>query len=262
PAMEQLPAPGGVSLVYPNPLRIRSFALSTVLVGAVWIVVLVTVAAFLSLVVRYRAGESEQRQQIKWVAFAAASALFLNLAALLTLFACSCAQSPVASGFLLAEGFVVLIGVPAAIAIAILKYGLYQIDVIINRALVYGLIAAGLTVVYAGVVVGVGTLVGERSSSTLTIAAAVAIALLFQPLRRRARRLANRLVYGERATPYQVLSEFADRMAGVFNLDDVLQRMAAILAAGTGATRVDVWLRFGSELRSVARWPADAPDAE
>ena len=262
PAMEKLPAPGGVSLVYPNPLRIRSFALSTVLVGAVWIVVLVTVAAFLSLVFRFRAGESEQRQQIKWVAFAASSSLFLNLAALLTLFGCSCDQSPVASSFLLVEAFVVLIGVPAAIAIAILKYGLYEIDVIINRTLVYGLLAAGLTVVYAGVVIGVGTLVGERSNSALTIAAAVAIALLFQPLRRRAQRLANRLVYGERATPYQVLSEFADRMAGVFSLDDVLQRMASILAAGTGATGVDVWLRFGTELRSVARWPADAAVAE
>jgi signal transduction histidine kinase len=92
----------------------------------------------------------------------------------------------------------------------------------------------------------------------LTTGTAVAIALLFQPLRRRAQRVANRLVYGERATPYQVLSEFAERMAGTYGLDDVLQRMASILAQGTGATRVDVWLRVGGELRPVAAWPADA----
>ena len=130
---------------------------------------------------------------------------------------------------------------------------------IINRALVYGLIATALTAIYVGVVVGVGALVGSSGSSTLTIVAAVAIALLFQPLRRRAQRLANRLVYGDRATPYQVLSDFAERMAGTYALDDVLERMASILADGTGATRVDVWLRVGGELRPVAAWPADAP---
>jgi signal transduction histidine kinase len=259
PTQEKLAAPGGVSLVYPNPLRIRSFALSTLLVGAVWVVVLAVAFAFFSLVVRYRSGESEQRQQIKWVAFAAASALLLNVAALLSLAACGCDRSALANFFLMVEGFVVLIGVPASIAIAILKHGLYEIDVIINRAVVYGVLAAGLTIVYVGVVAGVGTLVGDRGSPALTIAAAVAIALLFQPLRQRAQRLANRMVYGERATPYQVLSDFADRMAGAFSLEDVLQRMASILAAGTGARRVDVWLRIGRELRSAAVWPADAP---
>ena len=66
----------------------------------------------------------------------------------------------------------------------------------------------------------------------LTIAAAVAIALLFQPLRQRAQRLANRLVYGDRASPYEVLSEFAEWMAGTYGLDDVLHRMASILASG------------------------------
>ena len=188
PAQEKLAAPGGVSLVYPNPVRIRSFALSTVLVGAVWVVVLAVAIAFLSLVVRYRSGESEQRQQIKWVAFAAASALVLNVAALLSLAACGCDRSSLGNAFLLLEGFVVLIGVPAAIAIAILKHGLYEIDVIMNRAVVYGVLAAGLTIVYVGLVAGVGTLVGDRGSPALTIAAAVAIALVFQPLRLRAQR--------------------------------------------------------------------------
>jgi signal transduction histidine kinase len=257
---ERLPAPGGVSLKYPNPLRVGSGGdiLTTALVVIAWVVVLVIGAAFLSLVIRYRTGGVEQRQQIKWVALAAASALLLNLAALVPLVVCSCDRSPISFGLLLAEGAVILLGVPAAITIAILKHGLYDIDVIINRAVVYGVLAAGLTAVYVGVVVGVGALVGARQSPSLTIAAAVAIALLFQPLRRRAQRFANRLVYGERASPYQVLSEFADRMAGTFNVEDVLLRMASILAAGTGASRVDVWLRIGGELRPVAVWPLDA----
>ena len=260
PAQEKLPAPGGVSLVYANPLRLdpTGHVLSTALVAAAWLVVFAIGAAFFSLVIRYRTGGSEQRQQIKWVAFTAATALALNVGAVLALLPCHCDSSPVATGLLLAEGSVVLIGLPAAFTIAILKHRLYEIDVVINRAVVYAVIAAGITVVYVGVVVGIGTLVGSRGSPVLTIAAAVVVALVFQPLRQQARRLANRLVYGERASPYEVLSEFADRMADTVSLDHVLQRMSSILAAGTGATRVDVWLRFGGELRSVARWPADA----
>jgi len=262
PPNEPLPAPGGVSLVYPNPLRVDSPVLSFSLVLATWIVVLVAVAAFGSLVIRYRTGGRDQRQQIKWLAFAAGTVLLLNGAALVSLVGCSCDRSPFALVFLLAEAFVIFLGVPAAIAVAILKYRLYEIDVILNRAVVYGSLAAVLTVVYVGVVVGIGAFVGNRGSPPLVIAAAVAIALLFQPLRTRARRLANRLVYGERATPYQVLSDLTDRMASTFSLDDVLERTASVLAAGTGATRVDVWLRFGDELRAVSRWPSDPPARE
>ena len=264
PTKDNLPAPGGISLTYANPVKIQAMghALAAGLVGAAWVVALVAAAAFLSLVIRYRTGGSEQRQQIKWLGLTAASELLLLLAGFLALTACSCNSSAIATSLLLMAAFVVLIGVPAALAIAILKYRLYEIDVIINRAVVYGVLAAGVTIMYVGVVVGVGTLVGRRGSPALTIAAAVAIALLFQPLRTRAQRFANRLVYGERATPYQVLSDFAERMADAFNVEDVLQRMAAILAAGTGATQVNVWLRIGDQLRSVATWPTEASRPE
>jgi signal transduction histidine kinase len=258
-----VPAPGG-SWTFENPAGIAAWngLTSPLLVGAVWVVAMTVGAGFASLVVRYRSGGAELRQQIKWVAFTAALALLCLVGALVALAACSCNTSVVAAVLLSVNALLVLFGVPAAIAIAILKHRLYDIDVIINRAVVYGLLAAALTAVYVSVVAGVGTLVGSRGSSLLTIAAAVAIALLFQPLRRRAQRLANRLVYGDRATPYQVLSEFAERMAGTYGLDDVLQRMAAILAAGTGATRVDVWLRVGEQLRPVARWPSDAAEPD
>lgn len=259
PVSVGVPAPGGARR-FPNPLGIGSLAdvLSTALVVTVWLVVIAVGAAFAAIVVRFRSGGQEQRQQIKWVAFVAALTLVANVIATLSLVACHCDMSPVANVMFYAVEFLVFFGMPAALGIAILKYRLYEIDVIINRTVVYGLLAAGLTAVYVGVVIGVGTIIGRRGSSLLTIAAAVAIALLFQPLRQRAQRLANRLVYGERATPYQVLSEFAERMAGTYGIDDVLQRMATILADGTGATRVDVWLRVADELRPVAAWPSDA----
>src|SRR4029453_12809568 len=74
----------------------------------------------------------------------------------------------------------------------------------------------------------------------------------------RARQFANRLVYGNRATPYEVLSEFAEGMAGTYSPEGAVPRMAQILAGGTGATVATVWLRVGDHLRPAASWPADS----
>src|SRR5207244_7534479 len=122
----------------------------------------------------------------------------------------------------------------------------------------FGLLAAFITVVYAGIVGGVGAMVGSKSSTTLSFVAAAALAVLFQPARDRARRVADRLVYGSRATPYEVLSEFSGRVGEAYAADDVLPRMAQVLAAGTGAEAAAVWLRVGGELRPAAVWPAEA----
>jgi hypothetical protein len=83
--------------------------------------------------------------------------------------------------------------------------------------------------------------------------------VLFQPLRRRAQILANRIVYGQRATPYQVLSDFAQDMAGQLDADAALDRMASVLAHATGAVRVEVWVRIGPQLRPTAIWPSGSP---
>jgi signal transduction histidine kinase len=91
---------------------------------------------------------------------------------------------------------------------------------------------------------------GVRVWQAVLVAAALVASLLLGLVIGRAN--------GNRATPDQVLSEFAERMAGTYGIDDVLERMSLILAQGTGATRVDVWLRVGRELRPVAAWPADA----
>src|SRR5439155_21247687 len=134
----------------------------------------------------------------------------------------------------------------------VLKYRLYEIDVVINRAVVYGALAVFITLVYVSLVVGIGTLVGHRGSPLLSAIAAAVIAVAFQPVRDRSRRLANRMVYGKRATPYEVLSDFAERIAGTYASEDVLPQMAKIVAGGTGAERALVWLRVGDELRAEA----------
>jgi signal transduction histidine kinase len=265
PRMIALSAPGGDSLMVANPLGVSSLGpvLSTVLIGTLnaltaLLTVLLT-AAMVSLVVRFRSGGREVRQQIKWLTLVAAAIALLQVARLLAIAATGTSANPVTDATDTVTPAIALFGVPALITVAILKHGLYQIDVIINRAIRYGLISAALTAIYVGIVVGIGTLAGYAGGPLLTAAAAVAIAVLFQPLRQRAQLLANRIVYGQRATPYQVLSDFAQDMAGQLDADVALDRMASVLADATGAVRVEVWVRVGSQLRPTATWPRGSP---
>jgi len=269
PRLMALPAPGGESLAVANPLGIRSLGpvVSTVLIGTLnGAGVLLTVllaAAFVSLVVRYRSGGREVRQQIKWITLAVVAAAVCQVAALLATTATGTDSNPVTTAAFVVIPVIALFGIPAIITVAILKHGLYQIDVIINRAIRYGLLSAALTAIYVLIVVGIGTLAGYAGGPLLNAAAALAIAVLFQPLRRRAQLAANRIVYGQRATPYQVLSDFAQDMAGQLDADAALDRMASVLAGATGAVRVEVWVRVGVQLRPRVTWPtgSDPPAA-
>src|SRR5439155_4210832 len=112
----------------------------------------------------------------------------------------------------------------------------------------YAGIAAVITVVYILVVVNIGARVGGSQRLWLSLVTTAVIALAFQPLRERAQRLANRLVYGRRATPYEALSQFSEHLSQTFSQEDVLERMARILAQGTGAQRSEVWVRAGQRL--------------
>jgi signal transduction histidine kinase len=208
------------------------------------------VASVAALVVRFARSTGEERLQLKWFAAAAAALVATLIPWLLT--------DVLVTGLLVSLAFVCLY---AAITIAVLKYRLYEIDIVINRAVLYGTLAVFITVVYFGLVVGVGTVVGNRRSPLLSGLAAAIVAVAIQPLRHRAERLANRVVYGKRATPYQVLSDFARRIGGAYASEDVLPQMARVVAAGTGAERVVVWLRVGGELRPEAVSDGPAPGA-
>ena len=259
-----LPAAGGISLVYPNPLAVRALQPVTwlgTLSGLALVFPLLLAGALVSLALRYRRGDQRLRQQMKWLGLAIAAVLATQAVGGLAI--------PLGQANKLLQQvpyaitpFLVLLGIPVAMAIAILRYRLFDIDVIISRALLFTLLSAGVTAVYAAVVLGLGALVGSGSDPLLTIAAAVIIALVFQPLRQRASRLANRLVYGHRATPYQVLSDFAAGMAGQLDLGVALDRMVSLLGGAAGAARVEAWVRVGDRLRPGAVWPAgSAPSA-
>ena len=118
------------------------------------------------------------------------------------------------------------------IAVALAGALLYTRDVMIPFVL-----AIFITAVYILVVGGIGVLVGARGNTTLSFVAAAILAVAFQPARERARRLADRVVYGKRATPYEVLEEFSDRMSEAYATEDVLPRMARILGEAVGGER-------------------------
>ncbi|HEX7246549.1 MAG TPA: histidine kinase, partial [Actinomycetota bacterium] len=152
--------------------------------------------------------------------------------------------------------------IPITIGISILRYRLYDIDVVIRKTLVFAAMAVVIALVYVGLVVGVGALVGSTQSPVLSALAAAVVALAFQPVRSRARRFADRVVYGKRATPYEVMATFGDQLAGTYSADDVLARTARVLGEGVGAERARVWLSLSEGLREVASWPEASPDRE
>jgi signal transduction histidine kinase len=217
-------------------------------------------AAIVSLVLRYRRARAVEREQVKWLVYAGGLIVVAALAV-------TPIEKILGSGSNAANNLenAVTTGafalVPIAIGIAIFRYHLYDIDVVINKTLVYAALAVFITGVYVAIVVGIGSLAqrGARPSLALSIAATAVVAIAFQPVRAWVQRLANRLVYGRRATPYEVLANFAGRMAGTYAVEDLLPRMARILAEGTGAARADVWLRSGEVFHHGAAWPADAP---
>ena len=127
------------------------------------------------------------------------------------------------------------------------KYRLYDIDVVISKTVTYGLLAAFITGVYALIVVGIGSLVGssDEPNLALSIAAVAIVAIAFEPLRRRVQHWANVLVYGRRATPYEVLSNATARLAGTRDPDDALTQLTQLIREGTGASEVVLWLIVG-----------------
>ena len=138
-----------------------------------------------------------------------------------------------------------------------LKYRLYDIDLVISKTLLFGAMAAFITLVYVAIVVGIGHLVGQggKPNLGLSILATALVAVAFQPVRERVQRLANRLVYGKRATPYEVLSEFSDRIASTYSDEEVLPRLAQTIAESTGATQAVIWAKEGTGNTSLACWP-------
>ena len=205
-----------------------------------------SVATLANLIVRFWRSTGDERLQYRWVTSA-----FAFWAILLVGFGWFSDSVVFDILYTAALG-----AIPVSIGIAITKHRLYDIDVVISRTLVYGALAVFIGAVYVGIVVGVGILVGDPSTDVwLQLAATVVIAIAFQPLRRLLQRVANRVVYGKRATPYEVLSSFSQGISAVD--PTVLTQVARSLAEGTTADAASIWVGPGDDAHRIASWPRD-----
>jgi signal transduction histidine kinase len=177
-------------------------------------------ASALSLVLRYRRSRGEERQQIKWIAVAASFVGLFYLISIVIMFVYSF-EPPLWSSLLDSVTVLSYAGVPIAVGIAVLKYRLYDIDLLINRTLVYGALTASVVGIYV-LVVGYLGAVFQTDDVLISLLATGLVAVVFAPLRERLQRGVNRLMYGERDDPYAVLSRLGQRLEATLAPDAVL----------------------------------------
>lgn len=185
-------------------------------------------------VTRYRRSRGEERQQLKWFGFAAAVVGILFL------------PNSMWSGPVLDVAFqVALIGLFTAITVAILKYRLYDIDRVINRALVYGLLTAVLVGVYVGLAVGLGSIVGQNNSVVIA-GSTLVVAALFQPVRRRIQGLIDRRFYRRKYDAVRTLEAFTAGLREDVDLDSLRTHLLGVVDDTMQPVQASLWLREGA----------------
>lgn len=198
-----------------------------------------------AIIVRYRRSSTLIRAQIRWVVYALF--VFVLVGALPGLFFG-------VYGFWLIASMMLI---PVSVAVAITRYRLFDIDRLISRTLAYTLVVATLTIAYLAVILGVGAIAAAFSPTDtdlpIPVVATALVAIAFQPVRKRALRVADRLVFGKHRTPYEALAGIED-----VELDRLLPRIAQLVTESTAAQGAIVWLSKGAELEPAAVFPAGA----
>lgn len=213
----------------------------------IYLVVALCGAALVSVFTRYRRSEGVERQQYRWIGLGA-GALFASFAGVVVAYL-TIGIDPVWERMVIGVGLAALI---ACYGIAITRHRLYDIDIVISKTLVFAVLAGFIGLIYVLIVFGVGRAFDRDGDNlALSIVATAIVAIAFEPVRRGAQAWANRVVFGRRATPYQVLSDLTHRLAGAEPADAILSRMARLMAEGTGAEVANVWLVEGEHLRMV-----------
>jgi hypothetical protein len=193
----------------------------------------VTVMALLALALRLRRAQGVERQQLKWFAYGA-FLLVVGLAALLVPLSEAVGKAILAAG----------VGCfTAGVAVAVLRYGLYEIDVIVNRTLVYGLLTVLLGLGYAGAVLVGGQLAGQEGSSLVVAGSTLAVAAVFQPARRRVQAGVDRRFNRRKYDAAKTVEGFSARLRDEIDLDTLSAEVLAVVDQTMEPTRVSLWLR-------------------
>nr|MBA3389256.1 hypothetical protein [Rubrobacter sp.] len=245
------PGPLEPSSPFDNPFGVDTAILDQIRAGVTWPLLAAVLGALLSLAVRLHRSRGEERQQIKW--FVAVAVVGIS-----SLISVSVVSSLMPEGNSLGVlvdflgnllWIIVPASLPIALAIAILKYRLYEIDIFINRTLVYGALTVCIVGTYVLVVGYLGAVFQTRGNLAVSIFAAGLVAVMFQPLRERLQRIVNRLTYGERDDPYRVLSRLGRRLEATISPEAVLPAIVEDIARALRLPQVAIWLADGDTLR-------------
>jgi len=208
---------------------------SSMLAAIIFVLILLSIGCLIGVqVYRYRwVSNRVQRQQSKWVffglgVFAIGSILWFGLSALLY-FQGMFAQVLVQSVFNVSQ-IALLLLVPLSIGLAILRSHLWDIDLIINRTLVYGTLTASIIGLYVLLVTALGAALRAEGNFLIALLATGLVAVLFQPLRELLQRSVNRLLYGQRDEPYTVITRLSQRLKGTLEQEDVLSTIVETVA--------------------------------
>jgi hypothetical protein len=208
-------------------------------------------ASALSLVLRYRHSGGEERQQIKWIAFAASVVAVLYAIAMIASFvfpeeSWTTAGSVWWLNLLMYAVIASFTLVPIAVGIAVLKYRLYEIDIIINRALVYGALTVTLVGVYVGTIVllqGLLRAFTAQESQLGIVASTLAVAALFNPLRRRIQGFIDRRFYRRKYDAAKTLEAFSAKLRDETDLDALSDDLVGVVRETMQPVHVSLWLR-------------------
>jgi hypothetical protein len=220
-----------------NPFGVHPAAVSTVTIAAGLAGLLgCVVLAVSSLVVRARRGTSVERQQIKWLACA-------GCLVAVTLVPSTILSQSTGTAARIVEGtlMIALVTVPVAVAVAVLKYRLYDIDRVISRTLSYAILTGLLAGIYAGLVL-LATQVLRLSSPVAVAAATLAAAALFNPVRRRVQRRVNRRFNRARYDAETTVAVFAARLKDTVDLDSIRDDLAGVVHRALEPAHVSVWM--------------------
>jgi hypothetical protein len=207
-------------------------------------------ASALSLVMRYRRSKGEEREQIKWIAFAASVVVIVYLIAMVgSLFfplGWGGAGTPLWLGLLQQAALASFTAVPIAVGFAVLKYRLYDIDIVINRTLVYGTLTITLVALYFGGIVVLQrlfVLLTGQQSTLAVVASTLAIAALFVPLRRRVQGFVDRRFYRRKYDARKTLEAFSAKLREETDLEALNSELVGVVRETMQPAHVSVWLR-------------------
>jgi hypothetical protein len=252
-----LPELGGVR----NPLGLEGQPWIADAANTILVLFLVCIlASALSLILRYRRSRGEVRQQIKWIAFAASLMGVLYLGIMSTgilIWLVSAPETPSDLGtrslwgaLLEDVGVLSFAGVPVAIGLAVLRYRLYDIDLLINRTLVYGALTAALVAVYMGSIVVLQgllhTFIGQESQLAI-VASTLAVAALFNPLRHRIQALIDRRFYRRRYDARKTLEAFSSKLRDETDLQALSDDLVGVVRETMQPAHASLWLRPDSD---------------